>query len=91
MPAGNYLETTTDRIDLYSYLSFYLRNPEPESFLQDVPSIVLPNLHLQSRRISKVRMYDGFFKLFPEREFYSAAAMACLNHWESYYASAVIH
>lgn len=36
-------------------------------------------------------MYDGFFKLFPEREFYSAAMLSCSNYWESYYADAVIH
>lgn len=36
-------------------------------------------------------MYDGFFKIFPEREFYSAARLTCFNHWESYYPNAVIH
>lgn len=36
-------------------------------------------------------MYDGFFKLFPEREFYSASMIACLSHWDSYYPHAVIH
>ena len=36
-------------------------------------------------------MFDGFFRLFPEREFYSAARFDCSNLWESYYPDAVTH
>lgn len=36
-------------------------------------------------------MYDGFEKIFPEREFYSAAMIRCLNYWEKYYPNAVAH
>lgn len=35
-------------------------------------------------------MYDGFLRLFPEREFYSASMVRVQNLWENYYPSAVI-
>ena len=81
MSAAHYLEHTTDRLDLYTYLSIFFRNIHSEVFLNEVPSIVMPNLKRCNTKVNKVSMYDGFFKLFPEREFYSAAMMSCANFW----------
>ncbi len=81
MPAVHYLEDTTDKVDLYSYLFHFFRNIQSEIYLNQVSSLVMPNLHKEGRKASRVRMFDGFFKLFPEREFYSAALIQCANHW----------
>jgi hypothetical protein len=66
MAAEHYTAETTNRIDLFSYLSIFFRHISAEIFLNEVPSVVLPNLH-GKHRVSSVRMFDGFFKLFPER------------------------
>ena len=60
-------------------------------YLNDIPSVIIPNLHQQNHKVFKVKMFDGFFRLFPEREFYSAARFDCSNLWESYYPDAVTH
>ena len=91
MSATHYVDSTTDQLDLYSYLSYFFKSLHSQIQLNDVPSIVIPNLKNCNVKINKVRMYDGFFKLFPEREFYSAAMLSCSNYWESYYSDAVIH
>ena len=59
--------------------------------LNETPSVILPNLKHKNSKISKIRMYDGLFRIFPEREFYSAAMINCVNHWEGYYINAVVH
>jgi hypothetical protein len=78
-------------MDMFSYINFFFREIHSEISLNEVPAVVLPNLKQKHTKLSSVRMYDGFFKLFPEREFYSATRLTCMNHWESYYPNAVIH
>jgi hypothetical protein len=78
-------------MDLFSYINFFFREVHCETSLNEVPALVMPNLKQKQTKLSAVRMYDGFFKLFPEREFYSAARVTCINYWESYYPPAVIH
>lgn len=90
MSASEYVEST-DKLDLFSYINYFLRETHSETNLNEVPTVVLPNLKQKQTQLSKVRMFDGFFKLFPEREFYTASRLTCLNHWESYYPQAVIH
>lgn len=84
-------EAATEQLDLFSYINFFFREIHSEITLSEVPAVVLPNLGRKRAELSAVRMYDGFFKLFPEREFYSAARVACFNHWESFYPPAVLH
>ena len=67
MSASHYCDGATQRIDLFSYLSYFFRNVKSEIYLNEVPSIVLPNMHDRFKRVNKVRMFDGFFRLFPER------------------------
>lgn len=80
MNASQYLETN-DQVDLFSYLSYFFKNIHSEIYVNGIPSIILPNLKGRNTKTTKVKMYDGFFRLFPEREFYSAAILSCINHW----------
>lgn len=41
-------------------------------------------------KVNSVKMYDGFLRLFPEREFYSASMIRVQNLWENFYPNAVI-
>jgi len=80
---------TTDKVDLYSYLCHFFKDVHSRT-QSVIPEIVLPNLKNHNMKLNKVRMFDGFFRLFPEREFYSAAMLKCFNYWDSYYPDAVI-
>ena len=55
-----------------------------------MPQIVLPDFTKRKARINNVKMYDGFLRLFPEREFYSASYFHSTNAWENLYPNAVI-
>ncbi len=52
-------------MDLFTYINYFLRETHSETNLNEVPAVVLPNLKQKQAPLSKVRMYDGFFKLFP--------------------------
>lgn len=41
--------------------------------------------------MNTVKMFDGLYRLFPEREFYSGTYFKCHNLWETYFPSAVIY
>lgn len=52
-------------MDLFSYINFFFREMRCETNLNEVPALVMPNLKQRQTKLSAVRMYDGFFKLFP--------------------------
>lgn len=79
----------SDNLDLFSYLELLFK----ESILREnhnIDQLAIPDLTKRKEKLNQVKMYDGFLRLFPEREFYSASMVRVQNLWENYYPSAVI-
>ena len=64
MSGNEYLKLTTDKLDLFSYISIFLRNQHSTFQVNDVPEIVIPNLAKKNAKVNKVKMYDGLYRLF---------------------------
>lgn len=87
-----YEEETNSKLDLFSYLYIYQQN-NLKNFKEhhNLKEVVIPMIQSRNRSINAVKMFDGLFRLFPEREFYSGTYFNCTNLWESYFPSAVVY
>ena len=56
--ADHYVTSTTDSLDLYSYISYSMGESREENI--QTPAVILPNLKKHENVVSELRLFDGF-------------------------------
>ena len=63
---GKDYEACTDKLDLFTYLQLFFRNPKRKE-LHDIPQLTIPNISKRKPKVYNVKAYEGLSRLFPER------------------------